>query len=405
MIEKNLDFIEKYIDNLSTQPTLPSIEFRISYLLFYATYYKYSGLEQYKNKALVLYDNIIEDYDNHDLNFSMYEGIEGLGWACVYLNKCKIINDYSIFDDLVDYLYRSLDISLINRSWDLLYGYIGKMGSLLSYTPSNKDGRKKEYIIKILEDLNDTKQVRDKGFFWFEEDNYKSINLGLAHGTFSILLFLLKIKESGFNSPLLADLIEGTKNGILLSVSEKKSINIFPNGLSFDKNIDLSLQDFSRLAWCYGDLGALYCLAKYNQQSNNDEAVGLLLTQLIDALTLRGISTSGLIHFEKEDFYDPGFCHGIAGIYYLLKISSNLLPKDQYLEDRIVYWKNQLDRNLTKVFAHHSDAIYYPGGSGTFLGNEEYDREAFLNGYVGIGLILLSMKYDRYDWSEFLLLD
>lgn len=404
MIDRNLDFIEQYIDSLSLQPTLPSIEYRISYLLFYATYYEYSGLEQYKTKALALYDSIIEDYENHDLNFSLYEGIEGLGWACIYLNKCKIIQDDSIFDDLSDYLYKSLDISLMNHSWDLLYGYIGKMTSILSYRSPDQEAKKKEYIHKILEDLNETKQVIDQGYFWLEEDKYKSINLGLAHGTFSILLFLLKIKESGFDSALLADLIEGTKNGILGSVSEKKSINIFANGLSLDKQIDLNLHHFSRLAWCYGDLGALYSLAKYNQYGE-DAAVRLLLTQLMDALTLRGISTSGLIHFEKEDFYDPGFCHGIAGIYYLLQISSNLLPKDQYLEDRITYWKNQLDRNLTKVFAHHSDVIYYPGGSGTFLGEEEYNREAFLNGYVGIGLILLSMKYDRYDWSEFLLID
>lgn len=48
MINKNLNYIENYIDSISSQNILPSIEYRISYLLFYATYYKYSGLEQYK---------------------------------------------------------------------------------------------------------------------------------------------------------------------------------------------------------------------------------------------------------------------------------------------------------------------------------------------------------------------
>lgn len=404
MIDKNLNFIENCIDSFSCRSTLPSIEHRISYLLFYATYYEYSGLEKYKNKALTLYDNIIEDYDNHDLKFSLYEGIEGLGWACIYLNKCNIINDYSIFEDLLDYLYKSLDISLMNHDWDLLYGYIGKMASILSYNSPNQDKRKNEYIVKILEDLNNTKVVKDKGYFWFEDTEDKIINLGLAHGLFSILLFLLKIQESGFESVLLKQLIDGTKNAIVLSVNSKKSISIFPNGISFNANTDSNLFSFSRLAWCYGDLGALYSLAKYNQKYK-EEKIDLLINNLIEVLTLRGISTSGLIHFAKEDFFDTGFCHGVSGIYYLLQISSNLLPNDRYLKKRINYWKEQMNSNLTKLFAYHIDNIYYPDGSGTSLSKEQYNRETFLNGYAGIGLILLSIKYNRYDWSEFLLLD
>lgn len=404
MIDKNLNYIENYIDNISSQNSLPSIEYRISYLLFYATYYKYSGLEQYKNKALYLYNNIIDDYDNHDLKFSLYEGIEGLGWACIYLNKCEVINDYSIFEDLLDYLYKSLDISIINHDWDLLYGYIGKIISILSYTPPNQDTRKNEYIIKVLEDLNNTKVVKNNGYFWLEDKKDGIVNLGLAHGLFSILLFLLKIQTSGFDSVLLQDLIDGTKNAILLSVNKRKSISVFPNGISFNKEIDLNIISLSRLAWCYGDLGAFYSLVKYNQKYKNEE-VFLVINELMDFLTVRSISSSGLIHFAKEDFFDTGFCHGISGIYYMLQISSNLLPGDKNLKNRIHYWKKQININLEKIFALDLDQVHYPDGSGSSSVEEKYNRKSFLSGYVGIGLILLSIKYNRYDWSEFLLLE
>lgn len=403
MNDKNLKFIENYIDNISSENTLPNIEYRISHLLFYATYYEYSGLEQYKNKAIKLYENIVEDYDNHDLKFSLYEGIEGLGWACIYLNKCNVINDYSIFEDLLDYLYKSLNISIINHDWDLLYGYMGKMGVILSSPLQSQEARKNEYIVKILDDLNKTKVVKENGYFWFENREDEIVNLGLAHGLFSILLFLLKIQESGFESVLLKQLIDGTKNAIVLSVNSKKSISIFPNGISFNENTDSNLFSFSRLAWCYGDLGALYSLVKYNQKYK-EEKIDLLINNLIEVLTLRGIGTSGLIHFSKEDFFDTGFCHGLSGIYYLLQISSNLLPNDKYLKKRINYWQEQININLEKISILNVDEVYYPNDFTSLSFPQKYEKDSFLNGYAGIGLTLLSIKYNRYGWSEFLLL-
>ncbi|KIA95637.1 MULTISPECIES: lanthionine synthetase LanC family protein [unclassified Flavobacterium] len=394
-IEIILSQIEEVLYNKAVKMQNPVIEQDLGALLFFATYYNYSGENIYKQKSLILLDKLFEVFSDFELPTGLLEGFDGIGWVIHYLKKCNIIESEELIDDLDSYLIQSIRLNITNNNYDLLYGSIGKIQYLI-----NSDRCKELFVVElvngIVEKLYETKVEINGLIYWHELDSEK-VNLGLAHGLPSILLFLLRLKELGYQNPLIIKMI----NGILRSF--KKFKNKVPNMSSYGVCYPISkkLNSHSRLAWCYGDLGIAYALM-YTSKVLKSKKVEEESKEMINLILNRGISDSGLVHFNDYSFFDTGFCHGISGISYFLYKFNELLPS-QSIEDSLVYWEMELLKNIDTQLSINTP-IYYPKFRQDLDKTYTIDKENLLNGICGVGLVLLSLKYKRADWSDIFLL-
>ncbi|SHJ33149.1 lanthionine synthetase LanC family protein [Aquimarina spongiae] len=398
-MEKYIKKIESILFDEVIQMEKPTIRNDLGVLIFEATLYRYSNEDIYKQKALKLLKALTETFGNRNLGSGFFEGFEGIFYVVQYLHKCGIIEDESMLEGLEEYLLQSLSIDFKNNYFDPMHGSIGK---LLYYINSqNRDSEKVNGLIdQFLNSLYDHRQETSDGIFWYDknEDNKELVNLGMAHGLTGILAFLLRLKELGYQHELIDILIDGILKSFGSFKNEAKFLSYFPDYFSEDidqRNVN------SRLGWCYGDLSTANTILYASKILERNDLKKEFLP-LINSLVLRRMSNSKLDHYEDYSFFDTAFCHGLGGITYIFQKINNHL-NNATLDKRIEFWKKQLLENLDKQLNVEKD-IYLPW----YRQNSDYaytvDQVSVLNGLCGTGLVLLSLHYKKYDWSDFFLL-
>ncbi len=397
-MEKEILKIESMLYDIAINMNMPTIEEDLGVLIFEATLYKYSKEEKYKTKALELLNKAIEVFPSKELSMGFLEGFEGLFWVVSYLNSCNIIPDESLIDDLRPHLLQSLKIDIKENNFDVLHGSLNKLNFLLNSKNQNNE-ETIFYVNQFVDSLFDNKEENERGIYWYDSffENKKSlVNLGLAHGVSSVLVFLSKLKKEGYKNQKIDLLIEGVIKSLLSFKNKNTCSSYFPSDYSEQhKNTD------SRLAWCNGDLGIAYALL-YSAEILEKEDVKTQAIKVVNSIIDRRISNSSIDHFEENFFFDTAFCHGISGIVYTLSKINKFLNND-VVEKRINYWKGELVNNL-KMQLSIEDDIYYPSYKQDKGGSYTLDTCSMLSGLTGTGLVLLSLNYDRYDWSDFFLL-
>ncbi len=398
-LERSIEKIESILFEKARYMNKPIIAEDLGAMIFEATLYKYSKQEAYKQRAKELLTNLKQRLHQHNLGSGFHEGFEGILYTIQYLKKCNVIDTNDLTDDLEKHLLKSLHIDFNANYFDTLHGSIGKL--LFYIDPEYKDQqRTKTLIDQFLTSLYKNKNEGFNGFFWYDSNESEKglINLGMAHGISGVLAFLVRLKELKYDHSLLDPLIEGIINSLFSFRNKITTVSGFPDHYAEDIN---SRNINSRLGWCYGDLGITHTLVyAYSVLKRNDLLQAAI--PILEKLILRTISNSGLTHFERYSFFDNGFCHGISGIAYMLQKINNHLESPQ-INKRVMYWKNQLLHNLETQLSIEGD-IYYPW----YRQNKEYsytlDKECMLDGLCGTGLVLLSMNYNKFDWSDMFLL-
>jgi lantibiotic modifying enzyme len=185
--------------------------------------------------------------------------------------------------------------------------------------------------------------------------------------------------------------------------SYKKFKNKTPGMSSYGAGYPSSINvtSHSRLAWCYGDLGICYSFL-YASKVLKDKKIEKEFLEMIDLILVRGITDSGLVHFDDYSFFDTGFCHGLSGIYYILYKINELMP-NEIIEEKILYWSQELIKNI-KIQLSVEGEIFFPKSKQSNLEVYSIDKEFILNGVCGVGLVLLTLKYKKADWSNIFLL-
>jgi hypothetical protein len=190
-------------------------------------------------------------------------------------------------------------------------------------------------------------------------------------------------------------------SGIIKSYSyfENKTPGISSFGASFPYTKNNT--SHSRLAWCYGDLGIAYSFL-YASNVLKNQSIKPKYHEMLSLILQRELPDSGLVHFHNYSFFDTGFCHGLSGIYYIL-FKMNEMEPNSFLKNKIKYWEDELLKNLSIQLSIEGDILFPETRQGT---NETYkiETETMLNGLCGVGLVLLTMKYKKADWSDFFLL-
>jgi lantibiotic modifying enzyme len=378
-MDKTLVTIEKKVWSLVPNENRIGIMDGLSGIaLFYNSLYKVYGLEEYKDKLLIVISKINRLISEEDTPSTLCSGVAGYG-----LMLLKLENDLVEIDDqYFETIDALLEEELIDRSSSNNYDYLhGAMGIAYYFIERNKIKRD-DLLINILDKFSS--ELIGKINKNFEDVLIESVfgdkhgyYFGLAHGAAGYLNFLIYLKR---NFKDLKQDIDGALQVIVSFLREHKkaiteSKQYYPNLLILETNLIMP----PILAWCQGDFGIFNALYNTGLHLNDDKLKG-------DAIEL--IDNIKKISFEDSGVRDYGMCHGTMGIIMQFKLAS--IRTETNFNKEINKWHKILEKE-TKGF---DEFLTYHNGT--------YRNEVnLIDGLTGLGLGVLTLnKQISHQWLE-----
>ena len=361
--------------------------------LFFAYYdriiHKREGIGQ---RVMEILKHNIRCIDAGNRQHTICNGISGFGWLCEHLRKLGVMDekDIAFLDDLDHFLYNRMMLEIIGGNYDYLHGALG----VATYFLSRFDKREVHvYLNELLTELEKLGVAcENDAIKWISvidhETGEKGYNISLSHGMSSISAFLIKLYKLNFEPERVSSLLTCTLIYILDQITyTENSISYFP---AFSKENSKGI-NYSRLGWCYGDLGIACTLLRAAVLLKNEKWEKLAIRILLHNCNRRDL--------RENAIKDAGLCHGSAGIAHIfwnLYLNTQL----EKFRETTDYWLG-----ITMQMAKYTDGIagfkaWQPEKYGGFI-----NTETLLCGIAGIGLALLSnLKSGNMSWDECLLL-
>jgi lantibiotic modifying enzyme len=350
-------------------------------ILIYSLLFEATKDEKFKKAIDDSLESVIQHVEssNH-LSSTFCTGLAGMGWLFMYLTKRNLIDiDIDLFfEDLDLRLEADMDQFLAHNNLDILHG---AMGIGLYFLKRNKE----KPVQKIINTLQKTSKKIENEILWSKQDEL-FYDFGLAHGNGSIIYFLTKCYAQNISPDLCRQLIEGCTNFFFGNI---QNIDIagsyFPAFKKAEEYKIKTTHQYSRLAWCYGDIGVLYTLFSSTQLLNDTPNNERIVKMLENIASRRSKPVTGVV--------DACFCHGSSGVgylnYKLYRETSNPVFKET-----AHYWLEQ-----TINFAGEEGPAGYMFNMGE-LG--VLPQTNILNGLGGVGVFLTSILYDQLnsEWDE-----
>ncbi len=357
----------------------------IAMFLFY--YSRIFNKDSYANKANEL---LFSTINRLDLNrgYTFCEGISGICWTISHLIEKGFIHDENaeVINYFDSFLSNNIVADLKRGNNDFLHGAIGAANYLLKRIQIDCVRKVQEEILELL-----AKQMQnnDDHYFWNyfvgPNEGIPACNISLSHGMSGTGLFLVKAEQMGFKNNLTRDLL--SKTSLFLSAqanSDSLAKSLYPS-FSLKHGLSSPWGLYSRLGWCYGDLGIALFFWYYSQLISSIE-----LREKALEVFLFSTKRTGL---EENSVFDGGICHGASGIALIFRrmYLNTQLPEFKLAAE---YWLDQ-----TLLMAKYND------GLAGYKANKKTLEYGLLEGIAGIGLVLLSFLSDNdQQWDEFLLL-
>lgn len=359
-------------------------------LLFLYYYKKYiensSIMNPYEREIEDIFDSL-----NKGFNFPTFAGgLAGIAWTFQHLAE----NDF-LDNDFLAPLLGLEQFMQFNHEYEFVkkehYDYLhGGLGYHLAMMNSHLQ---KKSITNTLQFLDRTTLRIEDGIVWTSipklNDNEKVINLSLSHGLASIIQILGKTYKysTGDEAKKCKELLNGAIQYLL---SKKQNPNemgsYFPSWITKSHT-----SSYSRLAWCYGDLGIAMALLQVGIDTENEEWKEIAIEILLHTAKRRSL--------QKNHVKDAGLCHGTAGIAHCFNRAYNFTGNGLF-KDTAVYWFME-----TLKMAKYKDGL---AGFKVWRTNKDgglYNDPGLLEGIAGIGLSLISAVAPiDPKWDECLLL-
>jgi lantibiotic modifying enzyme len=234
--------------------------------------------------------------------------------------------------------------------------------------------------------------VKDEfGIRWISEitgkDGAKQIyDISLSHGSAAIVAFLSNCVKSKYNYPNLTETMLSGSIRYILHQKQENNAALFPGFCSINEKPNTN--NFSRLSWCYGDMGIGLAIWQAGEALKDEK-----LKQ--EAIEIYLNSTKRRTPEETGDV-NVGICHGSAGLAHMYNRMywNTKMPEFKKAAN---YWIEETLK-LTKF----GDS-YVEFKSGV---EDEWDNDfGFLGGISGIGLALLShISNEEPTWDKALLM-
>jgi len=383
---------------------------RYGQLLLYAYLYEFYQKEAYAEKVYTLIAISLEELEDsisrrEAIDMTLGSGLSGFLWVLHHLISNHMLDeslDELIDENLQKLVLKSTEVDMGDHNYDPLYGYIGKCAFLLQQ--KDKDfGRKG--LEQLIASLHDTKVLDEKGnYTWVDvrRQDRSSINYsrhimydcGLAHGVAGIISFCCDIYQQVEDVTLRGqteDLIRKASLWLLDQENPEGDFR-FPYAKFQDAKQPENDRYYARLGWCYGDICVAFTLSKAGKMLSSAEFTDHALRIALSSTAIKK-EMSGVV---KEDLsVDPSFCHGTCGIAYIyLKLYESLA--DERLHKAYTYWKEITEEEMDYCLENHS--LH----SNLSMAQEDF---GFLYGYVGLGLVSLSLEQEKSAaWDKLLLL-
>jgi lantibiotic modifying enzyme len=339
-------------------------------------------------RLMDILEHNIKQIDSGNRLHTICNGISGFGWLCEHLRKLKMLNqeDIKFLDDLDPFLYRQMITDIRTENYDYLHGALGVGTYFLSRCDKEETA---QYLDDLLTELENSAIPCENGAVkWLSvldhETGEKGFNISLSHGMSSIAAFLLRLYLLNFETERVSRLLSQTITYIIDQITYAEgSISYFP---SYSKE-NSSGYYYSRLGWCYGDLGIAHVLWQAAVALNNKDWQNTALKVLHHNTNRRNLLENGI--------RDAGLCHGSAGVAHIFR--------SLYLNTRIPEFRDTADYwlNITKQMAKYTDGLAGFKAWRTEKFGGDVKSDTLLEGIAGIGLVLLSLlKTDEMKWDE-----
>ncbi len=362
---------------------------QMGFALFEAHYHRHFGIED-DSQIWERISRSLNDIQEGRLIHSFAGGIAGVAWGFLYLFNQGLLQDdeidsQGIVEDLDEGLFESAMILLEEGNYDYLHGGLSACPYFLERTASPQIAH---YAAQIIEQLAAVAVRFPNGDITWRFDNFGDrtpdqpnvYNLGLSHGTASIVAILSLFYEKGYARARCAELIRGNLQW-MWRVRNKSAHAIFPNTVT-----DVPTDQESRLAWCYGDLGIANTFWLAGEKLKNQTWKGMAEQTILHAAARRGTDT--LLN-------DAALCHGTTGAMYFFRQFAQR-TRQPLLNETADFW---LQKTAELAQPETENDVFL-----SYLKDHYESNLSLLDGETSIGMVLLSELGAATNWDRFLLL-
>lgn len=367
--------------------------------LFHFYYSKYLDSErEYSDGEAVLLQTI-ELVNTGQMYPTLCAGLAGFGWVLEHL----VIEDFidldtdDILSHFDEYLYEIMIADIKLGNYDFLHGSIG-YGYYFLKRYENAKGEKKDnfkrYIVELISLIDVISEKKNGKRAWLSvldvETGEKGYNFGLSHGIPSVISFLAKLSSFEVFKVLVEKMLREAVAYVLSGTNEDaNSISFFPSSFNKSKRIE-----FSRISWCYGDLGigvSLWNAAKVLQ----DDILKQTVISILEKAAQRRSQNLTMV-------YDACVCHGAYGNAKIFHKMYKETGKTTFY-DAAVFWLEEGLSMADKDAGYAGYRQYRPHRNK----EAEWSSEiGLLEGVAGIGLVMIDFLADfDTNWAECLMLD
>lgn len=271
--------------------------------------------------------------------YSYCNGLAGFGVGLMQLEQdgfvCGANASLCDYDDVIHYeLKRELSL---NRH-DFLHGFIGLGFYFLKrYKNGYKDNMKS--LLCIVDYLWCNVEVRNGSLRWkLNEAPDKIYNISLSHGMSSTIILLCEIYKLDCVGYVYKNKIKKLIEQATIYILRQKQ-NPHSNGSYFPSmSLDCSKNTYSRLGWCYGDLGISICMLKVGEILNDEQIYALA----IEVLRYTALYRRDLL---KNQIYDASICHGASGVAMIYEALTKKWGLSEF-ESAVDYWRRVTIKKL-----------------------------------------------------------
>jgi class I lanthipeptide synthase len=317
-------------------------------------------------------------------------GFAGTNWFYKYLYEKGVFSE----EDVSMLCYRDRDLEIMSMqmlqvgNYDFLHGAVG-IAYYLLYSPNTTSEKYFSDVFEVLNSLIDKSANKDSIPDY--DRSIRSIlrsevNFGLSHGIPSILKFCVQCFKKGICMHASRKLAWQIIDYLLANTNPAPAINYFPYNVSTEKETER----FTRLAWCYGDLGIGIVLYQAGIAFQDKSLVDFSMEVLSHSTKRRDM--------REARVFDAGVCHGSAGVAHIYNRIWHY-TKNPVFKEACEYWIQK-----TLDFSTYEDGV---GGYKKYepLKKEYKNESGLLAGTTGIGLVLLSYLTGDFSWDYCLMLN
>lgn len=237
--------------------------------------------------------HLVQQLGQPQRHVGLFDGLAGTAWTLAHLGDEEV---GELLQPIDDSLLAALRASPWRGHFDLITGLAG----IATYAVARWERGEREEARRLFEPivahLRARAHVENGRYCWLGHKGARAADCGVAHGVVGVIVALARMTATGAIDA--SDLIAGATQWLFDQADLASAKGCLPYSVTLGEPVAHE----SRLAWCYGDLGAAAAIWNANAR------LGLPIDrahELAVACAARTKASAGV--------HDAGLCHGSVG--------------------------------------------------------------------------------------------